>query len=115
MKNNPVFLSGPVPHVPPQLGSTAPSLRGFPFRWSSLGIAPDPSVPRHWTEMVILLDSSIAAHRAQHKDVETDFFFYQFCIFLIRLSWMAFAEVQTMPSSAGREEDEGISRHFQDG
>lgn len=66
--------------------------------------------------MVILLDSSIAAHRAQHKDVETDFFFfYQFCVFLIRLSWMAFAEVQTMPSSAGREEDEGISRHFQDG
>lgn len=26
--------------------------------------------------MVILLDSSIAAHRAQHKDVETDFFFF---------------------------------------
>lgn len=78
MKNSGLFLSGPVPRVPPEPGSAAPSLRGFPFRWSSLGVAPDPSVTHHWAEIIILLDSCIAAHRAQHKDVGTDFFYINF-------------------------------------
>lgn len=43
------------------------------LRWLSLGIAPDPSAICQWSEIVILVDSFIAAHRVQHKNVEIDF------------------------------------------
>lgn len=60
--------------------------------------------------MVILVDSFIAVHGVQHKNVEIDFF--QFCVFLVTPSGMDVAEIQKMPSAAGREE--GSSGHFQD-
>lgn len=57
--------------------------------------------------MVILVDSFIAAHKVQHKNVEIDFL-----SILCLLSRMDVAEIWKMPSAAGREE--GSSGHFQD-
>lgn len=57
--------------------------------------------------MVILLDSFIAAHKVQHKNVEIDFL-----SILCLLSGMDVAEIWKMPSAAGREE--GSNGHFQD-
>lgn len=57
--------------------------------------------------MVILVDSFIAAHKVQHKNVEIDFLSV-----LCLLSGMDFAEIWKMPSATGREE--GSSGHFQD-
>lgn len=51
--------------------------------------------------MVILVDTFIATHRVQHKNVETDFL----SILYIPgpSEWDGLIEIQKMPSAAGRE------------
>lgn len=58
--------------------------------------------------MVILLDSFIAAHRVQLENVEIDFLSI-LCVSAPSRR-MDLAEIQKMPSAAGREE--GNSRRF---